>query len=247
MTDMKIDNGDMSAFGGVTAGMQQEDRWQYAGAGYNATDGKFYIGEAEAPTMEIVPFALRQCKEVTDAGGQIHRYPIRTKRTDMVEGDIQTRLQVVGMVGDELHIFGARSWTARAAWANPMGGPYHDARFEGGIWPRLMNHIKELKSSQGKATAPLCWKIKLEVGELIDLASAANPKQKAKGHPIKAVSMSFVGAEKAAEYSRLYEDEAIDEWVAEWNKQAVSDAAPLDDHKPPAPIVLETVDELIPF
>lgn len=241
---MKIDNGSFEGFSGVTAGLQQEDRWQYAGAGYNATDGKFYIGEDEAQAMEIVPFAMRQCKEVVDAAGVTHRYPIKTKRTDMAEGDITNRLQVVGMVGDELHIFGARSWTARAAWANPMGGPYHDARFEGGIWPRLMNHIKELKSTTGKATAPLCWKLSLEVGEAIDLASAANSKQRAKGHPIKAVSMAFVGAEKAAEYERLYVDEGIDEWVAEWNKQAITEAQP---DTPPVPVVLETADELIPF
>lgn len=242
---MKIDNGNFDGFNGVTAGMQTEERWQYAGAGYNATDGKFYIGESEAQTVEIVPFAMRQCKEVTDANGVTHRYPIKTKRTDMVEGDVQNRLQVVGLINDELHIFGARSWTARAAWANPMGGPYHDARFEGGIWPRLMNHIKELKTSTGKATAPLCWRLSLEVGEAIDLASAANSKQKAKGHPIKAVSMAFVGADKAAEYERLYTDEAIDEWVAEWNRQAVAEAAPDPVYAPPP--VVETSDELIPF
>ena len=242
---MKIDNGNFEGFSGVTAGMQTEDRWQYAGAGYNATDGKFYIGEDEAQVMEIVPFAMRQCKEVTDANGVTHRYPIKTKRTDMVEGDMQSRLQVVGIVNDELHVFGARSWTARAAWANPMGGPYHDARFEGGIWPRLMNHIKELKSTTGKATAPLCWKLRLEVGEAIDLASAANSKQRAKGHPIKAVSMAFVGAEKAAEYERLYVDEAIDEWVQEWNKQAVGE--PQADHASAPLPVQETSDEMIPF
>lgn len=242
---MKIDNGSFEGFNGVTAGMQAEERWQYAGAGYNATDGKFYIGESEAQTVEIVPFAMRQCKEVTDANGVTHRYPIKTKRTDMAEGDVQNRLQVVGIINDELHIFGARSWTARAAWANPLGGPYHDPRFEGGIWQRLLNHIKELKASTGKATAPLCWRVRLEVGEAIDLASAANSKQKAKGHPIKAVSMAFVGADKAAEYERLYTDEAIDEWVAEWNRQAVAEAAPDPVYAPPP--VVETSDELIPF
>ena len=242
---MKIDNGNFDGFNGVTAGMQAEERWQYAGAGYNATDGKFYIGESEAQTVEIVPFAMRQCKEVTDINGVTHRYPIKTKRTDMVEGDIQNRLQVVGIINDELHIFGARSWTARAAWANPLGGPYHDARFEGGIWQRLLNHIKELKASTGKANAPLCWRVKLEVGEAIDLASAANSKQKAKGHPIRAVSMAFVGADKAAEYERLYTDESINEWVAEWNRQAVTDAAPELVHAPLA--IVETSDEMIPF
>ena len=222
---MKIDNGSFENFDGVTAGMQIEERWQYPGAGYNATQGIFYVGEEEAAGLEIVPFAMRQCKEVTDAAGVIHRYPIKTRRTDMAEGDMTTRLQVVGVINDELHIFGARSWTARAAWANPLGGPYHDNRFEGGIWPRLLNHIKELKTTSGKATAPLCWKLRLVVGAEIDLSSAANAKQKSKARPIIADSMAFVGAEQAAEYQRLYVDEAIDEWIAEWNKAAAVEPA----------------------
>ncbi len=242
---MKIDNGSLEGFGGVTAGVQQEERWQYAGAGYNATDGIFYIGEEKAAELSITPFALRQCKEVTDAAGVTHRYPIKTRRTDMVEGDITTRLQVVGLINGELHIFGARSWTARAAWANPLGGPYHDARFQGGIWPRLNSHIKELKSSSGKTTAPLCWELKLVTGEAIDLSSAANAKQKSKGHPIIAESMRFVGAEQAAANEKLYVDEAIDEWVAEWSKAA--QAAAVLEPEPafsPAP---EAADEMIPF
>ena len=143
----------------------------------------------------------------------------------MADGDMQTRLQVVGMVAGTLHTFGARSWTARAAWANPVGGPYHDPRFDGGIWPRLLAHIKTMQQNTGKVTAPLCWRLHLEVGEAIDLASAANSKQKASGHPIKAVTMAFVGAEKALEHERLYIDEALGEWVAEWNKTAVTEAA----------------------
>lgn len=242
---MKIDNGNMDGFSGVTAGVQIAERWQYTPIGYNATAGKFYIGEDESQTLDIVAFAMRQCKEVTDAGGTVHRYPIKTKRTDMVDGDMQTRLQVVGMVGDELHTFGARSWTARAAWANPLGGPYHDARFDAGIWPRLLDHIKTLKSSTGKTTAPLCWRLHLEVGAAIDLASAANSKQRATGHPIKAVSMAFVGAEKAAEYAELYTDEGLDEWVLEWNTRAVQDAQP--DVAPEFRPMPETSDELIPF
>ena len=232
---MKIDNGNFENFEGVTAGVQQEERWQYPGSGYNA--------EEKADTLEIVPFAMRQCKEVTGANGVTHRYPLKTRKIDMADGDVTTRLQVVGIINDELHIFGARSWTARAAWANPLGGPYHDGRFEGGIWPRLMNHIKDMKSQHGRQTAPLCWQLKLIVGEAIDLTSAATAKQKSKGHPIIAESMAFVGPEKAAEYERLYVDEAINEWVAEWNKPAVAESTTPDTEFRPMP---ET-DELLPF
>ena len=243
---MQIDDSNMDGFSGVTAGTQEAERWQYPGVGYNATSGTFYIGEEEAKTLEIVPFAMRQCKEITDLNGVIHRYPIKTRKADMAEGDMTTRLQVVGVVNGELYVFGARSWTARAAWANPMGGPYHDVRFEGGIWPRLMKHIKDVQTTKGKRTAPLCWQVKLEVGDPIDLSSAANAKQKSQGRPIKAVSLSFVGADKAAEYEALYVSEAISEWVAEWNKQAVGEPAAAMPGQPPAQ-PLETADELIPF
>ena len=242
---MKIENADFGEYTGSTAGQAQEERWVYEGIGYNASDGIFYIGKQEAKTLEFVPFALRQCKEVTDAAGIVHRYPIKTRRLDMAEGDQVTRLQVVGVVNDELHIFGARSWTARAAWANPLGGPYHDDRFEGGIWPRLMNHIKEVKTAKGLITAPLCYKLRLTVGAAIDLSSAANAKQKSRGCPIIAESLAFVGAEKAAEYQRLYTDEAIDEWAAEWNKAAVAEPAAEPGMPPAQPVA--TSDEDIPF
>jgi hypothetical protein len=42
---VKIDNGSLDGFSGVTAGVPTEERWQYPGSGYNATQGVFYIGE----------------------------------------------------------------------------------------------------------------------------------------------------------------------------------------------------------
>ena len=239
----EINDTGMDGFGGVTAGAQAEERWQYPGVGYNATNGVFYIGEDEAKTIDIIPFAMRQCKEVEDINGVTHRYPIKTRKTDMAEGDMKTRLQVVGLVNGELHVFGARSWTARAAWANPLGGPYHDARFEGGLWPRLAAHIKEVKAGRGVQTAPLCYKLTLAVGEAVDLSSVANARQKSKAHPIIATAVTFVGADQAAANARLYTDEALDEWIAEWNKSAI--AEPVERDGSAAPVVQE--DELIPF
>ena len=244
---MKIDNGDMSDFGGVTAGIQQEDKWQYPGIGYNASDGKFYIGEVESAALDFVPFALRQCKEVTDAAGVVHRYPIKTKRSDMAQGDTVTRLQVVGLVGDELHIFGAKSWTARAAWANPMGGPYHDANFEGGIWYRLSNHIKDVKANTGKATAPLCWQVHMEPGDVITAISKANPSNKTKTHPIKATSLRFVGAAEAERNAALYTEEDIDGWVSEWNKTGVTTTADNGGDAAPAMVAIGVTESDIPF
>ena len=238
----EINDTGMDGFTGVTAGAQAEERWQYPGVGYNATNGVFYIGEEEAKTIDIIPFAMRQCKEVEDPNGVTHRYPIKTCRIDMAEGDMKTRLQVVGLVNGELHTFGARSWTARAAWANPLGGPYHDARFEGGLWPRLAAHIKEVKAERGVQTAPLCYKLTLAVGEAIDLSSAANARQKARAFPIITTAVAFVGAEQAAANAKLYADEALDEWIAEWNKSAI--AEPVEREGTPPPV---QEDELIPF
>ena len=238
----EINDTGMDGFTGVTAGAQAEERWQYPGVGYNATNGVFYIGEEEAKTIDIIPFAMRQCKEVEDINGVTHRYPIKTRRIDMAEGDVKTRLQVVGLVNGELHVFGARSWTARAAWANPLGGPYHDVRFEGGLWPRLAAHIKEVKAQRGIATAPLCYKLTLAVGEGVDLSSAANARQKSKAYPIIATAVTFVGAEQAAANAKLYADEALDEWIAEWNKSAI--AEPVEREGTPPPV---HEDELVPF
>lgn len=242
---MKIENGNFEGYSGATAGQSVEDRWQYEGVGYNATDGIFYVGTDEAKELSITPFAIRQCKEVVDANGVTHRYPIKTRRAEMAEGDVTNRVQVVGLVGGELHIFGARSWTARAAWLNPRGGQWHDDRFEVGIWFRLQDYIKEVKTQKSVTTVPLCYELRLAPGESIELSSAADSKKKSKGCPIKVVSLSFVGAEQAAANERLFVDECIDEWVAEWNKAAaVTEAAPEADH---APVAVETPDELIPF
>ncbi len=242
---MKIETVDFGEYQGSTAGAAQEERWQYEGIGYNATDGIFYVGKQEAKTLEFVPFALRQCKEVTDGAGIVHRYPIKTRRLDMAEGDVVTRVQVVGLVGDELHIFGARSWTARAAWLNPRGGQWHDERFSVGIWYRLQDHIKQVKAEKGVTTAPLCYRLRLSAGAPVDLASAANAKQKSKGCPIVAESLAFVGPDAARRNEQLYIDELLDEWAAEWNKAAVAEPTAEPGMPPAQPVV--TSDEDIPF
>ncbi len=243
---MKIDNADFGEYTGATAGQAQGERWQYEGIGYNASDGVFYIGKIESKTLEFVPFAIRQCKEVLDAAGVVHRYPIKQRRTEMAEGDVTNRVQVVGLVDGELHIFGARSWTARAAWLNPRGGQWFDDRFEVGIWYRLQDYIKQVKAEKGKTTAPFCYRLKLAAGDSIELSSAANAKQKSRGCPIKAESLAFVGANAARANEQLYVDELLDEWVAEWNKQAVTEPAAETAPAPARPLaVVDTED--IPF
>ena len=245
---MKIETADFGEYTGATAGQAKEERWQYEGIGYNASDGIFYIGKEESKTLEFVPFAIRQCKEVTDAAGVVHRYPIKQRRTEMAEGDVTNRVQVVGLVNGELHIFGARSWTARAAWLNPRGGQWFDDRFEVGIWYRLQDYIKQVKIEKGMTTAPLCYRLKLAAGEPIELSSAANTKQRAKGCPIVAESLAFVGADAARQNEQLFVDELLDEWVKEWSKQAV--AEPAAEVATPAPVnvgLAVTDTEDIPF
>jgi len=240
---MKIENADFGEYAGSTTGQAVEERWQYEGVGYNATDGIFYVGKEKAGNLVFVPFALRQCKEVTDAAGVIHRYPVKTRRAEMVEGDVENRVQVVGLIGDDLHIFGARSWTARAAWLNPRGGEWRDDRFETGIWYQLQDYIKQVKAEKGMSTAPFCWRLTLSAGESIELSSAANAKQKSRGCPIKFDSLAFVGAEAARHNEQLYIDEALDEWAQEWTRAATVE--PAAEPETPAPAVLDNSD--IPF
>ena len=244
---MKIETVDFGEYQGSTAGAAQEERWQYEGIGYSATDGIFYVGKEETKTLEFVPFAIRQCKEVTDGAGVVHRYPIKTPRAEMVEGDVVNRVQVVGLVGDvlQLHIFGARSWTARAAWLNPRGGEWHDDRFAVGIWYRLQDYIKQVKAQKGMTTAPFCYRLKLAAGASIELSSAANAKQKSRGCPILAESLSFVGADAARANEQLYIDEMLDEWVAEWMKAAAVEAA--NQPQTARPDLAVTDSEDIPF
>lgn len=244
---MKIETVDFGEYQGSTAGQAQEDRWQYEGIGYNATDGIFYVGKEEAKTLEFVPFAIRQCKEVTDAAGIIHRYPIKQRRNEMAEGDVTNRVQVVGLVGDELHIFGARSWTARAAWLNPRGGQWHDERFAVGIWYRLQDYIKQVKAEKGMTTAPFCYRLKLSAGAAIELSSAANSKQKSKGCPIVAESLAFVGPDAARANERLFVDELLDEWAAEWNKPTAVEPTEQEAPAPTRPNLAVTDTEDIPF
>lgn len=244
---MIIEKSDFSGYQGSTAGQAQEDRWQYEGIGYNATEGIFYVGKSEVKTLEFIPFAIRQCKEVTDAAGVIHRYPIKQRRNEMVEGDVTNRVQVVGLVDGELHIFGARSWTARAAWLNPRGGQWHDERFAVGIWYRLQDYIKQVKAENGMTTAPFCYRLKLSAGAAIELSSAANSKQKSKGCPIVAESLAFVGADAARANEQLFIDELLVEWAAEWSKAAAVEPSAQDTPAPARPDLAVTDTEDIPF
>lgn len=242
---MRIETTDFAGYEGTTVGQGQDERWQYEGVGYNATDGIFYVGKEESPTLEFIPFAIRQCKEVTDANGVVHRYPIKQRRAEMVEGDITNRVQVAGLVGDELHIFGARSWTARAAWLNPRSGQWHDGRFEVGIWYRLQDYIKQVRAEKGVSTAPFCYRLRLQAGDPIELSSAANARQKSRGCPIVAESLAFIGADRAAANAQLYNDEALDEWVIEWNQAAVTEAA-VEAEPARAPVKVNETED-IPF
>ena len=57
-----------------------------------------------------------------------------------------------------------------------------------------------------------------------------------------ATAVTFVGADQAAANARLYTDEALDEWIAEWNKSAI--AEPVEREGTPPPV---HEDELVPF
>lgn len=216
-----MNDNDFGNYGGAQVGTIVGARWEYPSIGYNATHGVFYVDEVKQGELAFTPFALRQCKEVTDALGVVHRYPIKTPRKNMIDGDTEQRLQVVGLVDGNLYVFGARSWTARAAWVNPRGGPYHSEQFPIGIWYQLEDYIAKVKAERGLVTAPLCYEVALMTGKPVDIASAANAKQKSTGTPILATSFRFVGGDQAKANEALFIAEDIDAWVAEWGKAEV--------------------------
>jgi hypothetical protein len=190
--------------------------WEYPTIGYNATDGVFYIGDGEAKDLEIVIFAVRRCKEVTTPAGNIVRYHPYFKKHEMEVGDVQQRLQAVVMVNGELHLFGAKSWTARALFDNASDGKYADENYMPGLWEVLVKWIKNVKASHGAATSPYCWLVKLSTGKAFK-----NPQDKRREiTPIvySPTPFTFVGKEKAAEHKALYESEDLKAWQDEWHK-----------------------------
>lgn len=219
-------------FEGLDVGMPEEARWQYPTIGYNATNGVFYLGDDQVEKIEAITLlAMRQCKEVEDVSGVIHRYPLLTRKTDMVDGDFTSRLQVICMVGGELYIFGARSWTARAAFANPAGGPYSDANFQQGLWYQLLDHIKEVQKRVGKTAPPLCWEFDLAVAERSVTVGVG--KNTSKSRPFEKVGdFRFVGADRARANAALYDSEALAEWVLEWGKRATEQPSEAEEDAP---------------
>ncbi len=229
-------------FEGTTTGEAEQVKWEFPGIGYNASNGIFYVNEDQVDTLTLVPLALRQCKEVEDINGSTHRYPVNMPRSKMVEGDVTYRVQVACIQNDEIFVFGARSWTARASWLNPRGGQWRDDKFETGLWYMLQDFIKEQATKHNVSTTPLCWELSLLVGKEITVGSGKNTS---KSKPIVlSDAPAFVGRERVEKYATLYEDEDLTGWVAEWKKRSVEAVEP-----EPEPIVEESLDDVegIPF
>lgn len=211
-------------FSGTAVGEAEQSKWEYPGIGYNASQGIFYVNEDQVAGLTLVPLAMRQCKEVEDINGVIHRYPVNHPKAKMVAGDdITYRLQVACIVSDEIFVFGARSWTARASWLNPRSGQWRDEKFATGIWYALDDFIREMKSKHGVATTPLCWQLALKVGEQITVGTGKNTS---KSHPIAVVGVpEFIGPERVKQYEALYQDEDLAGWQMEWKKISTEAAA----------------------
>ncbi len=229
-------------FAGTTTGEAETVKWEFPGIGYNASNGIFYVNEDQVDTLTLVPLALRQCKEVEDINGSTHRYPVNMPRNKMAEGDITYRVQVACIQNDEIFVFGARSWTARASWLNPRGGQWRDKKFETGLWYMLQDFIKEQFTKHNVQTTPLCWELSLVVGKETTVGSGKNTS---KSKPIVLAELpAFVGLERVEKNAALYEEEDLAGWVAEWKKRTVEAVEP-----EPEPIVEESLDDIegLPF
>jgi hypothetical protein len=211
-------------FAGSTVGAPETAKWEYPGIGYNASQGIFYVDEDQVESVTLVPLALRQCKEVTDEDGAVYRYPVKTPRNQMKNPEEVTyRLQIACIVDNDIYVFGARSWTARASFLNPRGGQYRDANFSTGLWYQLEDYIKAMQQNHGVATTPLCWSLELVTAPEITVGSGKNTSKSrpitVKGNP------HFVGPVLVAQYEKIYQDEELAEWVAEWQQKRSKEAA----------------------
>lgn len=191
--------------------------WEYPTVGYNATDGIFYIGDDTATEINITILAVRRCKEVTDSAGTIWRYQPYHKRHLMKDGTVSQRLQAVILVNGAPHLFGAKSWTARALFDNaPVDSRYHDSHYQPGLWQTMLDFIKRLKAERGISTSPYCWEVRIKAGE-----PYKNPQDKRREiTPIvyDGPPFTFVGAEQARANKALIEAENLNAWMDEWHK-----------------------------
>lgn len=238
-------NNDSNPFGnfkGTAVGEAEQEKWNYPGIGYNASQGVFYVNEDQVDGLALVPLALRQCKEVEDINGVTHRYPVNMAKAKMISGDVTYRVQIACIVSDEIHVFGARSWTARASWLNPRSGQWRDDKFDTGIWYLLDDWIKEQKSKHGIPTTPLCWRLELALGKELTVGTGKNTS---KSTPIQlAGDPVFVGPELVKQYEELYQEEDLAGWISEWKKTTTEESATEDE---PVTIDENELPEGIPF
>jgi len=218
-------------------GIDESTKWEYEGIGYNASDGVFYVGEAREKTLSIIPFAMRQCKEVEDINGIVHRYPIKTAKKQMAEGDTTYRLQLVCQHEGELYTFGARAYTTRASFVNPAKGQWNNENIPMGIWHQLMDQISVIKAKHEAITSPCHWEMSLQVGKQY---TAGTGKNTSSAKPIVLDGVfKFIGVDAANANTELYLSEDLDAWVNEWQGQIVNEE--------PAPEVTVEEDDEIPW
>jgi len=222
-------------FAGVNVGMPEERQWAYPTIGYHITSGDLFVDKEAVRQIKFTPFAIRESKSITtpEPESAFYRYPLMTKKQDMVQGEFGLHLQVVGLLNGQLHIFGANKETARRFWNNPDGGNYCNPIYPTGAWPRLLAYIAEHRK-RGNITSPLCWELTIEPeNEKTTFVAAANKKMSSSGHRLAVTGIEFVGAERAAENAALFESEKIAAWVKEWQRRSVETSdTPTDDEQP---------------
>lgn len=226
---------DFGDYQGTTVGAAVVEQWNYPAFGYNATKGVFMIGQQEVvKELFFIPFALRQRKSIIDPKTENDEKPVtlgyyhyKTPGREMVPGKLRQHMQVVGLLNGQLYIFGAKSWTGRAAWTNPAGS-HRDDQFQTGLWPRLETYIANVKAKKNIDTTPLCYELHLGVGESMEVKQK-NTNKSTMTHPIVCHSVRFVGKEQADANSELYQREKLDEWVALWHNMKGKNSGPNND------------------
>ena len=221
---------EFEGFTGTSIGEMEVRKWSYPSIGYQASQGQLHdFGEGvDIDEFLFTPLAIRQCHEVEGRDMVVTRYPLYTRFDNMKEGRRKTRLQVLTIYKGELYIFGAKSWTARAAFMNPADGNHHDPLFAAGLWFRLAEYIKLKSKSEGVQFTPLCFELAIRPAKK---AIAVGSGDTSDAYPLELATPrpAFVGVERVNEYAKIFEDEDIKGWVKEWG--SVEEVAEDEDYE----------------
>lgn len=218
-----------------------ELKWNYPSIGYNASQGILYLGDDTPKEFTCQILNIRQCKEVnvgTKTEPRWRRYHPYAKKENMVSGvDVQQRLQAIVTIDEELHVFGAKSWTARGLFANAQNGRWMDENLMPGLWKHLLDTCDNVKKQYGKSIAPSSISVTIKVGKKFK-----NEKSGGDLYRLEWSDIEYAGEETMLANDQLFKDEDLAGWAKEWHTanggEALDEiATPVIEEDDPADVI----------